>query len=282
MCVVTFDWERNDATQKFRSFDKKRSVSWAVLELTDHCNLNCKWCFANASKIKHPMHMDLRDVKRIVNKLAEAGVRQITLSGGEPTLYPNIRDAISYAKGRGLVVHMNTNGYIFTRAMAFELKMLGLSQVQINIDSIHPKKHDAIRGKQGSFERAIRALKNAREAGIMSVSNTVLTKDNEEEIVEIFKLARSMGIQRSRVWDMTPSEGCATENSYLIPKNYIAALQRLSDFAHKTGAWNVEVGDPMFKSHIKTELNALQQGLISHIKDMDLIEGQLIKEWAML
>ncbi len=255
MCVVTFDWERNDAKKKFHSFERSKSVSWAILELTDHCNLNCRWCFANASRIKQPVHMDIKDVERIVNLLADVGVRQITYSGGEPTLYPHLKEAVSIASSHGMVVHMNTNGYLLTREMASELKNLGLSQVQINIDSIHAEKHDTVRGKEGSFVKAIQALRNAGRAGIMTVSNTVLTRDNEEEVVEIFKLARGMGIQRCRVWDMTPSHGCALENIHLIPKSYVLALQRLSDFAYETGARNVEVGEPIFMPHINTKLS---------------------------
>ena len=254
MCVVTFDWERNNAVRKFKAFNRSGSVSWAILELTEYCNLNCKWCFANASRIKKPMHMPLDDVKRIVDTLAYEGVKQITYSGGEPTLYPYLKEAIAFAKDREMVVHMNTNGYILTRRLAQELKNSGLSQVQINIDSTYPEKHDEIRGRKGSFKRAIKALENARDAGITCVSQTVLTNRNEGEVVDIFRLARSIGVQRCRIWDMTPSEGCAKDNSHLIPKDYISALQRLSDFAYHTGASMVEVGDPVFIPHIRTEL----------------------------
>jgi MoaA/NifB/PqqE/SkfB family radical SAM enzyme len=45
---------------------------------------------------------------------------------------------------------------------------------------------------------------NARDAGIVCVSQTVLTKDNENEIMDIFKFVRGMGVQRCRVWDITP------------------------------------------------------------------------------
>ena len=42
MCVVTFDWEENDAKEKFKTFHKKKSLSWVVVEVTEACNLNCK------------------------------------------------------------------------------------------------------------------------------------------------------------------------------------------------------------------------------------------------
>jgi len=199
--------------------------------------------------------MSIKDVERVMNILADVGVSQITYSGGEPTLYPHLKEAVSIARDRSMVVHMNTNGYALTKGMASELKKAGLSQVQINIDSICPEKHDAVRGKSGSFERAIRALENARKVGMTCVSQTVLTKENENEIVEIFKLARSLNLQRCRIWDMTPSPGCARENIHLMPKDYLTVLQKAVDFAYKTGARHAEIGDPMFIPYIKTKLS---------------------------
>ena len=155
--------------------------------------------------------------------------------------------------------------------MAKELKSLGLSQVQINIDSVEKGKHDAIRGKKGSFERALEALKNSMEAGITCVSETVLTKHNEGEITDIFRLARSMGIQRCRVWDMTPSSGCARDNSELLPSDYISTLQQVADFARQEGAKHIEIGDPLFLSHVSSELQksggycAFAMGMIVYI-----------------
>lgn len=254
MCVVTFDWEKNDAKEKFKNFKRRKSLSWAVVEVTEYCNFNCKWCFANAGDNQKPVHMEKEKAFRLIGTLADSGVRQITFSGGEPTVYPHIGDVISKAHERGMVVHMNTNGYLLTRELAERLKEKGLSQVQINIDSLDPKDHDYIRGRQRSHERAIQALQSARAAGLTCVSQTVLTKKNEGEIVDIFKFARSMGLQRCRVWDMTPSDGCAKENIELMPTDYITTLHELSDFAYNTGAQGIEAGEPLFLPNIETEL----------------------------
>jgi|GEM_PF-1293124 len=254
MCAITFDWEENDAVMKFKRFGTTRSASWGVIELTDCCNFNCKWCFANSPGAK-PFHMDIRNVEKILGALQDAGISQITYSGGEPTVYPHLKEAVSLASNRGMIVHMNTNGFVLTEEMALELKKAGLSQVQINIDSVHHYKHDAVRGRIGSFEKALKALKNARRAGITCVSQTVFTRENEDEIVEILSLARSLGVQRCRVWDMTPSKGCARDNSSMLPNDYITAIQKAADYAQETGARNVEVSDPLFLTHIKTSLH---------------------------
>lgn len=260
MCVVTFDWEDNDAKEKVKRFRKRRSPSWAVIELTKNCNLNCRWCYANSGGInKEEYNMPLSNLEKLLDILGESGVRQITYSGGEPTVYPKIREAVKMAKARGFVVHMNTNGLVFTRQMARELRSLGLSQIQTNIDSIDPKKHDYLRGRKGSFDGAVRALKNAKDAGITSVSQTVVTNRNEREITDIFAFARSMGLQRCRVWDMMPSEGAAMENIDLKPTNYVETLRELARFAERTGGKHIESGEPFFPLDFKTSLR------VSHV-----------------
>jgi radical SAM protein with 4Fe4S-binding SPASM domain len=252
MCVVTFDWEECDAKKKFELFDKKRLLTWAVVELTEQCNFNCIWCYANSSH--KGQHMSKENAEKLLNIIANSGIKQITFSGGEPLLYTHLKDVIKIARDYGFIIHMNTNGYFLTKRLANELRDLGLTQVQINIDSIDPRKHDKIRGKRGSFDKAVKALKNARAVGLTCVSQTVLTKENEGEIVDIFKFARSIGIQRCRVWDMIPV-GRAIEKIDLRPTNYINTLNKLAEFGYKTGGKNIESGDPLFPQDHKTNLN---------------------------
>lgn len=261
MCVVTFDWEENDAKEKVKHFRRKGSAAWAVIEVTNNCNLNCRWCYANSgykSKIMRE-HMSLNELKKLVRILKDSGLKQITYSGGEPTIYPRIREAVKIAKDYDFVVHMNTNGFALTRSFARELKSLGLSQIQTNIDSVNPRKHDYLRGRKGSFSRAVSALKNAREVGITCVSQTVLTNKNEKEIVSIFEFARGLGLQRCRVWDMMPSSGCALENFDIRPTNYIESLKELTRFAERTGGKHIESGEPFFPLNYKTGLD------VSHV-----------------
>jgi radical SAM protein with 4Fe4S-binding SPASM domain len=246
MCMVTFNWEEGDASEKIKNFKKRRTLSWVVIEVTEACNLNCIWCYANSGYGVKGKYMPLEKLENLLKMLADAGVRQVTYSGGEPTIYPHIREAVKLAKDMGFVVHMNTNGFLFTRDLARELRKLGLSQIQTNIDSIDPKKHDYIRGRKGSFERSLKALRNAKEAGITAVSQTVLTRMNEDEIFDIFALSRSLGAQRCRLWDMTPADGKAKNSMEIAPTDYVKTLEKLYEFTLETGLKSIESGEPLF------------------------------------
>lgn len=254
MCVVTFAWEENNAVEKVKKFNKSKSLVWAVLEVTNTCNLNCKWCYASSNISHKPEFMGIKEVDRLLKVLADSGLIQVTFSGGEPTLYPKIVDAVKKASDYGMIVHMNTNGYVLNSKFAKELFKVGLSQVQINIDSIDPEKHDMIRGRKNSFKRAVQALKAAVETGITAVSQTVITKENENEVFEIFKLARSIGVQRCRVWDMMPV-GCGKDVFDIKPHDFIDILKKLDKFVYESGGKSVESGDPLFPGDYKTKLD---------------------------
>jgi radical SAM protein with 4Fe4S-binding SPASM domain len=262
MCCITYNWAYNDAAEKVRHFGRNRTVAWAVVELTDFCNFNCAWCYASTgykSKIKRHQ-MSMRDVKKLIRGLRKSGVRQVTYSGGEPTIYPHLKEAVSFAKKSGMVVHMNTNGYLLDERLARELKELGLSQVEINIDSTNPKKHDRTRGVKGSFGRAVAALKNAKAAGIMCVVQTVITRDNENEINRIAEFARSLGVQRYRLWDVMPSG--EAKNTDLRPGKYLEILKSLDEFAYRTGAESIEAGEPLFPLDYKPKLRVIDSSCV--------------------
>lgn len=241
MCVVTFDFKQNDATEKFRHHDRTKSLSWVVLEVTESCNFKCEWCYASAKPSDN--HMPKERAFKLLELLHASNIKQITFSGGEPLVYPYIKDVIQKANDLGFVIHMNTNGFLLTKELAKELKELGLSQIQTNIDSVNPAVHDKVRGKQYAFQHAVQALRNATDAGMTAVSQTVLTKNNENEIIDIFKLARSLGVQRCRVWDVI-SCGIAKHNIASRPTNYINTLNELTAFAIKESVENIESGDP--------------------------------------
>ena len=260
MCSVTFDWKKIDAMKKVEEFEKTRKywcgeLLWATVEFTELCNHKCIYCYENAGQKTNYKIMDKEKMERLINYFGEQKLKQLTCSGGEPLMYPHIREAVKLAKDNGMIVHMITNGYFLTKKRAKELFEVGLTQVQINIDSIDPPKHDKIRGKKGSFKRAVEALKNAKEVGMTCVTQTVLIKENENEIINIFKFARNLGVQRCRVWDIVPSQGRAIENMNLKPSNnYIEILKNIAEFAYDTGAVNIESGDPLFHSGIEKRI----------------------------
>lgn len=259
MCFVTFDFEDTDARRKHLVFKRRGRVSWASVEVSERCDFRCRWCYVGKQE---GTALGIDEALDMIAVLAEAGVEQVTLTGGEPLLWPHTDSFVAEARDRGMVVHMNTNGYYLTGKRAKTLAGLGLSQVQMNIDSLDREKHDRIRGKPGSFDMAVKAFGNAHKAGIDTVCMTVATKENVSELVEIIRYAHSLGVSRYRVTDAVPSGsalGMVNENV----DDYIGLLSQLDSLFFDLGARAIESFEPLFQdSMVKTKLPIYGTGCV--------------------
>lgn len=101
---------------------------------------------------------------------------------------------------------LKKDGYSMTLDKAKSLKEAGLFGVGISIDSLYKENHDKKRGYKGAFEKAISAIKNCKEAGLYTMSQTVCTKKMLEsgEIYELGKFLKSLEVDEVRILDPIP------------------------------------------------------------------------------
>jgi hypothetical protein len=99
------------------------------------CNLDCAYC-NEYDKVSAPVPLD--SMLRRVDKLADLGCSIITLSGGEPTLHPDLDAIIARIRQRGAISTLITNGLLLTRERVRRLNRAGLDYLQISIDNVRP------------------------------------------------------------------------------------------------------------------------------------------------
>jgi len=99
------------------------------------CNLSCEYCneYDDFSK-----PVPLEAMKQRMDHLARLGTSIVTLSGGEPTLHPELDDIIRHIRHRGMIAGMITNGYLLTADRIQRLNHAGLDHLQISIDNVMP------------------------------------------------------------------------------------------------------------------------------------------------
>jgi len=163
------------------------SLKTMFVHLTTRCNLNCPHCYV-AKGSNAVSELPFSTVLGLIDALSENGGTSITLSGGEPLLYPRIQEVIDYARQR-LSVRLLTNGVLLDREWA-QFLADGDVSVQISVDGSRPEVHDAIRGK-GTFTKSMQALAYLQEAGLgdrVNLSTTVMSK-NIDDLPNIISLA---------------------------------------------------------------------------------------------
>jgi hypothetical protein len=104
----------------------------AWVEVTDECNLECPGCY------RHRLtgHRPFEDVKRDIVRCSElTRCDAMAIAGGEPLIYPNILDVVSFIAGRGIKPIIMTNGEALTPDLARALKRAGVAKYHFHVDS---------------------------------------------------------------------------------------------------------------------------------------------------
>jgi len=174
------------------SADKRPVVVWNV---TKQCNLRCIHCYASANPSPDPNELTTEEGMTLLEDLAQFGCPVVLFSGGEPLMRPDILDLIHKAVSLGMRAVISTNGVLIDRALARELKKLGLSYVGISMDGLR-EVHDRFRGVKGAFDKAMEAVENCKAEGIKVGLRFTINKLNAQEIPGIFDLVERYQIPR--------------------------------------------------------------------------------------
>jgi len=167
-------------------------VYWTFTNL---CNLGCTHCAWNSGK-PLPTELNTEECKKIIDELVKLGVGYISFSGGEPlTKKKQLTEMANYAKKQGIPVGLATNATLIDKKTAKELKTIDFADIQISMEGLEA--HDIIRGK-GVYEKTIKGTKLLIEEGIPCTFAVAINKTNTNEIDNIIKLAKEIGVKRIR------------------------------------------------------------------------------------
>jgi len=175
----------------------------ATVVVTERCNLNCSFCTTrrpggsgNSGAGKESRNDRLLNVLQDLSRL---GVEAVGFTGGEPLLVEGLDEAVAFAKGLGLITHLNTNATLVDEPLARGLFGSGLGSINVSLDAASAAVHDGQRGK-GSFARALagtRLLLDARkESGAATRIRLVMAlgEHNAAETGPFLELGAELGV----------------------------------------------------------------------------------------
>ena len=189
-----------------------------VWDFTHKCNLSCKHCYSNSGAVLEE-ELSTMEALGVVDQLAEAGVTALAFSGGEPLSRKDFFNVASHAVKRGLYVSVATNGTLLTKENVKKLKRTGVHYVEVSIDGATAGTHDAFRGVQGAFDKAVAGIRNAVEEDLCACIATTATKSNLAEMPAIIDLAEDIGAERFTYFNFIPTgRGKAHYDQDLAPE----------------------------------------------------------------
>jgi len=168
------------------------------VELTTSCNHNCSHCYNFWRKDLKRVNTSLNKstVSEIVEKMADAKVFDIIITGGEPLIkYDALLHCLKEAQNANLGVSLNSNLVLLTRTRARELRSLGVKQILTSLMGSLPEIHDKIAQSKGSFKKVVENSQIAQEEGIRVAVNMVVSKMNLSNIKETARIVSSIGVK---------------------------------------------------------------------------------------
>jgi cyclic pyranopterin phosphate synthase len=169
-----------------------RDINYLRISLTDRCNLRCLYCMPlhGLTFLPTPDLLTPEEIEKVVRAAAGIGFRKFRLTGGEPTLRPDLIEitqriaSISGAQDLG----MTTNGMLLER-LAKPLKAAGLKRVNIHVDSLQKDRVEKLM-RFVDLDTVWRGVRAAEEAGLTPIKmNAVVTRShNEDDMIELARL----------------------------------------------------------------------------------------------
>jgi radical SAM protein with 4Fe4S-binding SPASM domain len=210
---------------------------YAVWELTLQCNLGCVHCGSRAATARAE-ELSTDEALNLVRQMAEAGVTEVTLIGGEAFLRADWLTIVSAIREAGMSCTLTTGGYGISAATALAMREAGLQQVSVSIDGTR-ETHDRLRGKQGSWDSCFRTLGHLRNAGLPVCCNSQINRLSAPDLPLIYADIVAAGC---RAWQlaMTVPMGRAADRPEILlqPSELLEVfpmLNQLADWARRDG-----------------------------------------------
>lgn len=169
-----------------------RRIEYLRISVTDRCNFRCQYCMPLEGLPWLPKGdiLSYEEIRDVVTQLAPMGLRRVRLTGGEPTIRPELATLVRMLRAVPAVedIALSTNG-VKLPALAAELADAGLDRVNISADSLRPERIAAIARRKLGFEPSV-AASAAQAAGLSPIKlNMVVMRGlNDDEVVDFARL----------------------------------------------------------------------------------------------
>lgn len=170
---------------------EKRFPLVLMLEPTHRCNLACAGC--DRIRLHDEMQSEDLSLEECLGASEEAGAPVVTVTGGEPLLYRELKPLVAGLLRRNRHVYLCSNG-VLTESFIEEFVPHARLTLNFHLDGLE-ETHDAIANREGTFRKAIQAIKRAKQRGFRVSTNTsVYRNTGVKELERLFSLLKSLNV----------------------------------------------------------------------------------------
>ena len=167
-----------------------RDIHYLRISLTDKCNMRCVYCMSE-DMVFQPTEdlMTTAEILRLVNLFARLGIDKIRLTGGEPSIHPDLIPIVRGIRAAGITrISMTTNG-LRLADLSQPLKAAGLERVNVSVDTLDPERFHRVT-RWGHLDKVLAGIAAAEAAGLtpLKINAVVARGFNEDDVVELARL----------------------------------------------------------------------------------------------
>ncbi|MFZ2448635.1 MAG: radical SAM protein [Syntrophobacteraceae bacterium] len=248
----TLKKEKPRVYEKVMQFEDKlkRGESIAIIQFQYNyaCNFACVHCSVKRFQGKESRRsLNVGDVRSLAKQADEMGLARFVITGGEPLIFKDFDAVVEAIDPQKFYINVDTNGWFLDEKKAKHLKSIGVDRIQLSLDSLDADEHDRFRKAKGSYERAMKAVDTARDAGLAIFIQTVVTKQrlHSDEFLEFvhFFNKKNVGVFVTYAKPVGAWEG---NFDVLVDKddmNYMRELEKVHNvYTHLTPAYGLDMG----------------------------------------
>src|SRR3989441_1470149 len=194
-------------------FAEKRTPLEVSLEVTRRCPLECQHCYNNlpmGDLTARNRELTKEEYAAILSELADMGVLWLLYTGGEIFARKDFLEIYTYAKKKGFLITLFTNGTLITEKIADYLLEWPPFAIEITLYGRTKETYEALTQIPGSYERCLRGIKLLRERGLPLKLKTVATSINKHEITAMRRFAEEeLGVEFKMDGQINPRIDCS-------------------------------------------------------------------------
>jgi MoaA/NifB/PqqE/SkfB family radical SAM enzyme len=210
----------------------------------DACNQQCLFCFKSEEIARSPLATRESALRQII-AARKAGYRSIDFFGGEPTVFPFLKEAVDIVQDLGMTAHLATNAVKFSSPAFARRFFQGLDREKIIVrTSFHsqiPMVHDFITQRRGSQRQTVAGIKNILAGTDKLAVNIVITALNYEHLPEMAEYIWGLGVRAIKFSGMLPKGEILRHKELIVgPETYGGYLLEALKRAEKSGFLLIE------------------------------------------
>lgn len=164
----------------FKSGVPELKLEHGLLRIGLTCNENCLFCNAPRDSYPYPLNLSINQIKKLIDNFAKSRPERISITGGEPTLRPDLERIIKYAAKKGIKdIEIQTNAILLANNKRIKIyKKAGLTIAFVSLHASTPELNDYIVQRKGAFQCATEGIKNLLKNKVTTEINIVINSIN--------------------------------------------------------------------------------------------------------